>query len=147
MIKNTNQTSTKIQSVNNKWYVINAKNKNLGRLSSKVSHLLKGKNDPKYTPDKINNTNIIIINSKYIKVTGNKKKQKLYKRHSGKPGGLKIENFEKLNNRIPNKIIEHAIKGMLPKNRLGRMLFKKLKVYPENQHPHKAQQPINLDIY
>nr|QCI05699.1 ribosomal protein L13 [Cryptopleura ramosa] len=129
-----------------KWYIVDAKNQNLGRLSSQIAYLLIGKNYNTYTPYLKNSINIIIINSKFITITGKKKEQKTYKTHSGKPGGLKIESFQELNERIPNRIIEKAIKRMLPKNTLGRNLFKQLKVYPDAIHPHLAQQPILLTL-
>nr|YP_009394190.1 ribosomal protein L13 [Rhodomela confervoides]ARW62752.1 ribosomal protein L13 [Rhodomela confervoides] len=128
------------------WYIVDAKDKNLGRLSSKIAHILKDKNSIEYLPYQAGNTNIIIINSKGISVTGKKRKQKTYKRHSGRPGGLKVEVFEKLQKRIPNRIIEHAIRGMLPKNSLGRKLFKKIKIYQDDIHPHASQKPISLNI-
>lgn len=129
-----------------KWYIIDAKDQHLGRLGSQIAYILKGKNKKTYLPYLENTINIIVINSKLIKITGKKREQKTYKRHSGKPGGLKIETFDKLNQRIPNRIIEKAIKGMLPKNTLGRNLFKKLKVYPTTVHPHSAQKPIILKL-
>nr|CRF40177.1 Ribosomal protein L13 [Laurencia snackeyi] len=145
-IININKTFTKEIDDDLTWYLVDAKEKNLGRLSSKIAQLLMGKDIKEYSPFQASNKQIIIINSKYINVTGKKDKQKTYKRHSGRPGGLKTENFNKLKTRIPNRIIEHAIKGMLPKNNLGRKLFKKLKIYSDNQHPHAAQQPIELNI-
>nr|YP_009397501.1 ribosomal protein L13 [Dasyclonium flaccidum]ARW66687.1 ribosomal protein L13 [Dasyclonium flaccidum] len=148
MLLNKNKTlPEKInQTTNTQWYIIDAKNKNLGRLSSQIAYILRNKNNLKYMPYQISNTYIIIINSKHIKVTGNKAKQKTYKRHSGRPGGLKTETFENLQEKIPNRIIEHSIRGMLPKNSLGRKLFKRVKIYPNNQHPHSAQKPTNLNI-
>lgn len=122
-----------------KWYLINAKNQNLGRLSSKIANILTGKKNIMYTPHINHRAYIILTNAKYINVTGQKRSQKIYKRHSGRPGGLKIETFEQLNKRIPNRIIEKSIKGMLPKGRLGRKLFTQLKIYTENNHPHEAQ--------
>nr|YP_010951595.1 50S ribosomal protein L13 [Laurencia catarinensis]WMP12534.1 50S ribosomal protein L13 [Laurencia catarinensis] len=145
-IKNINKTFTKGITVNLTWYLVDAKEKNLGRLSSRIAQILMGKDIKEYAPFQESNKQIIIINSKYINVTGKKDKQKIYKRHSGKPGGLKAETFNKLKTRIPNRIIEHSIRGMLPKNNLGRKLFKKLKIYSENQHPHAAQKPIELNI-
>jgi len=137
LIKKTNET---------KWYIVDGKNKNLGRLSSNIAYILQGKNRKEYLPFKENKIKIIIINSKHIQVTGKKNEQKIYKRHSGRPGGLKTELFHQLQERIPNKIIEHAIKGMLPKNSLGRQLFKNLKIYSDNQHPHEAQTPTIINI-
>nr|ARW60261.1 ribosomal protein L13 [Laurencieae sp.] len=146
MIIDKNKTFIRKDSNNIKWYIIDAKEKNLGRLSSKIAYILRGKDTKEYSPFQESKINIIIINSKYINVTGKKSEQKTYKRHSGRPGGLRTEIFNKLQNRMPNRIIEHSIRGMLPKNNLGRKLFKKLKIYSENQHPHKAQKPIILDI-
>nr|QVY57989.1 50S ribosomal protein L13 [Betaphycus gelatinus] len=123
------------------WYLIDATSKNLGRLSTFISVLLKGKNDIKYTLHVNPKINVIIINAKNINVTGQKKSQKIYKRHSGRPGKLKKESFEQLNKRIPNRIIENSIKGMLPKNSLGKQLFRQLHVYPGNEHPYIAQKP------
>lgn len=128
------------------WYIIDAKEQTLGRLSSKVAHLLRGKTCNTYTPYLNNAIYVIIINSKLITITGKKKIQKTYKRHSGKPGGLKVETFDKLHDRIPNRIIEKSIKGMLPKNILGRNLFKQLKVYPNTIHSHSAQKPKLLNL-
>ena len=122
-----------------KWYLINAKNHHLGRLSSQIANILIGKNNITYTPHINHKIYIVITNTKYINVTGQKKLQKVYRRHSGRPGGLKIETFEQLNQRIPSRIIEKAIKGMLPKGPLGRKLFTQLKIYTENNHPHEAQ--------
>nr|YP_009397907.1 ribosomal protein L13 [Sonderella linearis]ARW67093.1 ribosomal protein L13 [Sonderella linearis] len=143
-----NKNETHIPKINNNinWYIIDAKDKTLGRLSSKIASILKGKNNISYTSYQENNIKIIVINSAQIKVTGNKNKFKTYKKHSGKPGGLKIKTFNELQQKMPNKIIEHSIKGMLPKNSLGRKLFKKLKVYSNTNHPHDGQQPIYLEI-
>ena len=128
------------------WYLIDAKEQNLGRLSSKIAHNLIGKTDKHYLPFRNNKIKVIVINSAYIKVTGKKNQQKLYKRHSGKPGGLKQETFSKLKSRLPHKIIEHSVQGMLPKNNLGKHLARHLKVYEHNAHPHEAQKPISLNI-
>ena len=130
-----------------KWYLINAKNQTLGRLSSKVANLLRGKDKLSFTPNIINLTYIIIINSEYITVSGKKPYQKFYRRHSGRPGGLKQETFEKLQKKSPNKIIETSIKGMLPKGPLGRKLFTHLKVYSSNAHPHKQQKPEEILLH
>lgn len=138
-----NQNKTYIQkaSIAQSWYIIDAKEKNLGRISTLIANILRGKNEKDYNTN-INHQNyIIIINSKNIKVTGQKKHQKLYRRHSGKPGSMKVETFTELQKRIPNRIIEKAVKGMLPKGRLGRQLFNQIKIYEEAQHPHNAQKP------
>nr|YP_009393779.1 ribosomal protein L13 [Caloglossa beccarii]ARW62341.1 ribosomal protein L13 [Caloglossa beccarii] len=147
MLINKNKTYFKSSITNqNQWYLINAANQNLGRFSSKIAYMLRGKNSTEYAPHIKNNIYIIIINSKLIKVTGNKRKQKTYKRHSGKPGGLKTETFDNLQKRLPNKILEKSIKGMLPKNSLGRQIFTQIKIYADNKHPHSAQQPKLLQI-
>jgi large subunit ribosomal protein L13 len=128
------------------WYVIDASNQRLGRLASEVAILLRGKNKPTYTPHLDTGDFVIVINAEQIEVTGRKRSQKLYRRHSGRPGGMKTETFEKLQARIPERIIEQAVKGMLPKNTLGRQLFTKLKVYAGADHPHAAQKPEVLTL-
>ena len=132
--------------IKQEWYIVDATNQNLGRLSSQIAYKLRGKKENTYTPHMNNNIHIIIINSKLINITGNKDKQKKYIRHSGRPGGLKVEIFEKLQQRIPNRILEKAIKGMLPKNALGRKLFKQLKIYSHNIHPHSSQKPTLIEF-
>nr|YP_009293775.1 ribosomal protein L13 [Rhodymenia pseudopalmata]AOM64457.1 ribosomal protein L13 [Rhodymenia pseudopalmata] len=129
-----------------KWYLIDAKNQTLGRLSTCVANILLGKHETEYTPYLCSNNYVIIINAKYICVTGNKKYNKLYKRHSGRPGGMKIECFEQLKKRIPGRIMEKSIKGMLGKGPMGYKLFKQLKIYKENQHPHLAQKPYPVSL-
>lgn len=143
---NKNKTFLKKSEENVKWYIVDAKNYRLGRLTSKIASILKNKHEAEYLPYQEGKSNVIIINSKKIQTTGKKSQQKSYKRHSGRPGGMKTEIFEKLQERIPNRIIEHALKGMLPKNSLGRKLFKKVKIYPNNQHPHQSQNPIQINI-
>lgn len=129
-----------------KWYIIDAKNKCLGRLSTKIASLLRGKNKVIFTPSQNIGDYIIVINIDQVRVTGKKFTQKLYFRHSGRPGGKTIETFENLQNRLPERIFEKAVKGMLPKNRLGRVLFTKLKLYKGSNHPHSAQNPCYIDI-
>nr|YP_009399777.1 ribosomal protein L13 [Digenea simplex]ARW69596.1 ribosomal protein L13 [Digenea simplex] len=146
MLTRNNETIIIKNNHQEEWYVVDATNKKLGRLTSQIAYILRGKNKTKYLEYTLNNTKIIIINSRNIIVTGKKNKQKTYKRHSGRPGSLKTESFETLNKRAPNKIIEKAIKGMLPKNSLGRQLFKQVKVYEDSKHPHRSQKPIFLDI-
>nr|YP_010904331.1 ribosomal protein L13 [Catenella fusiformis]WCH57582.1 ribosomal protein L13 [Catenella fusiformis] len=124
-----------------KWYLIDASRQNLGRLSTYIATLLKGKNNSTYTPYVNPKVYIIIVNAKDINITGQKKYQKVYRRHSGKPGELKTESFIHLNKRIPSRIIENCIKGMLPKGNLGRELFRQLKVYSDHNHPHSVQKP------
>nr|AOM64659.1 ribosomal protein L13 [Riquetophycus sp.] len=135
-----------IRDKNRIWYLIDAQEQNLGRLSTQISILLRGKNDVLYTPN-VNSMNyIIVINAKYINITGQKRSQKIYKRHSGRPGGLKMETFNQLNHRIPARIIEKSIRGMLPHNALGRQLFKQLKIYGDKNHPHAAQKPTIIEL-
>jgi large subunit ribosomal protein L13 len=128
------------------WYVVDAADQRLGRLATEVAMILRGKNKPEYTPHMDTGDFVIIINAEKVTVTGKKRTQKLYRRHSGRPGGMKTETFDKLQQRIPERIVEHAVKGMLPKNSLGRQLFTKLKVYAGPTHPHAAQQPKELKI-
>lgn len=135
-----------IDSIDRKWHVVDASNQRLGRLAVQVAEILRGKNKPTFTPHLDTGDFVIIINAEKIQVTGKKSSQKLYRRHSGRPGGMKTETFEKLQARLPERIIETAVKGMLPKNSLGRQLFTKLKVYAGPSHPHDAQQPEILTI-
>ena len=129
-----------------KWYIVDAANQRLGRLATEIAMVLRGKRKPTYTPHMDTGDFIIVINAEKIEVTGKKRSQKLYRRHSGRPGGMKVETFSKLQARVPERIIEQAVKGMLPKNSLGRQLFTKLKVYTGSVHPHQAQQPEVLTI-
>lgn len=128
------------------WYVIDATNQRLGRLASEIAMVLRGKNKPHYTPHMDTGDFVIVVNAEKVEVTGKKRTQKLYRRHSGRPGGMKTETFDKLQQRLPERIVEHAIKGMLPKNSLGRQLFTKVKVYAGPTHPHAAQKPKELQI-
>jgi len=136
-----------IDSINRQWYLVDAENQTLGRLASEVASVLRGKNKANFTPHLDTGDFVVVVNAEKIRVTGKKAEQKLYRRHSGRPGGMKVENFNSLQNRIPERIIEKAIKGMLPHNSLGRQLFRKLKVYKGADHPHAAQNPqiLNLD--
>jgi large subunit ribosomal protein L13 len=126
--------------------VVDAKGQRLGRLATKVARLLRGKDKPIYTPFLDTGDYVIVINAREVEVTGKKRSQKLYRRHSGRPGGMKVETFAQLQARLPERIIEEAVWGMLPKNRLGRALFTKLRVYPGPEHPHAAQQPQVLPL-
>lgn len=137
-----NKTFIPIPNKKTRWYLVNAEGKTLGRLATQIITILKGKNDIIYAPFLNSNHYIIIINAKNIKVTGNKISQKTYNRHSGQPGGLKVRTFEQLQQKLPHKILETAIYKMLPKSKLGKKLFKNIKVYSENTHPHTAQKPI-----
>jgi large subunit ribosomal protein L13 len=135
-----------VDSLDRQWYLVDAENQTLGRLASEVASVLRGKNKPTYTPHLDTGDFVIVINADKIRVSGNKATQKLYRRHSGRPGGMKTETFAHLQARIPERIVEKAIKGMLPHNALGRQLFRKLKVYKGSEHPHAAQQPQVLAL-
>jgi len=132
--------------IERKWYVVDATDQRLGRLASEVANVLRGKNKPTFTPHLDTGDFVIIVNAEKVDVTGKKRTQKLYRRHSGRPGGMKVENFTKLQSRLPERIVEQAVKGMLPKSSLGRQLFTKLKVYAGPTHPHAAQQPEVLTL-
>ncbi len=134
------------QSIERDWYLVDATDKRLGRLATEVAMILRGKKKPEFTPHLDTGDFVIIINAEKVAVTGKKRTQKLYRRHSGRPGGMKTETFAKLQQRLPERILEHAIKGMLPKNSLGKQLFTKLKVYAGPTHPHEAQQPKEITI-
>ncbi|ANV83691.1 50S ribosomal protein L13 [Picosynechococcus sp. PCC 7003] len=136
----------KQETLDQKWYVVDASDQRLGRLATEVAKVLRGKNKAEYTPHMDTGDFVIVVNAEKVVVTGRKPEQKLYRRHSGRPGGMKVETFNQLQDRIPERIIEKAVKGMLPKNALGRRLFTKLKVYAGNEHPHAAQQPEVLTI-
>nr|WDB00706.1 ribosomal protein L13 [Cavernulicola chilensis] len=129
-----------------KWYIIDAQNKILGRLSAKISKILQGKHKISYSPQENDGDFIIVINAEKVQVLGKKKYTKIYLRHSGRPGKMKRETFIELQNRIPSRIIEKSVAGMLPKNSLGRQMFKRLRVYSGVSHPHKAQIPEELNI-
>ena len=135
-----------IDSINRQWYLVDAENQTLGRLATEVAAVLRGKNKPYFTPHLDTGDFVVIVNAEKIQVTGRKGTQKLYRRHSGRPGGMKVETFNALRERIPERIVEKAIKGMLPHNALGRQLFRKLKVYKGSEHPHAAQNPKVLSI-
>lgn len=125
--------------IKREWHLINAEGKILGRLATDVAKMLMGKNRTNYVPYLDQGDFVVITNAAKVKVTGRKKQQKVYTSHSGYPGGLKQERFDKLVNRRPAVIIEHAVSGMLPKNRLGREMFKKLKVFAGSEHPYEKQ--------
>ena len=142
-----NKTSVpSIDSIDRQWYLVDAENQTLGRLATEVASVLRGKNKATYTPHLDTGDFVVVVNADKIRVIGNKSQQKLYRRHSGRPGGMKVETFEHLQERLPERIVEKAIKGMLPHNALGRQLFRKLKVYKGSEHPHAAQQPKPLQL-
>lgn len=138
--------SAKAEQVRQSWFIIDAKGKVLGRLATEIARRLKGKHKPEYTPHVDTGDYIVVVNANAVRVTGRKATDKVYYRHSGYPGGLKEETFEKLIARRPERVLELAVKGMLPKNSLGRSLLRKLKIYADNLHPHSAQQPEILEI-
>ena len=138
--------SAKPESVKRDWYVVDAADKTLGRLSSEIASRLRGKHKPEYTPHVDTGDYIVVVNAEKVAVTGKKAKDKMYYRHTGYIGGLKSISFEKLIDKAPERVIQGAVKGMLPRGPLGREMFKKLKVYAGDQHPHTAQQPQVLDI-
>ncbi|KTD25530.1 MULTISPECIES: 50S ribosomal protein L13 [Legionella] len=138
--------SAKAHEVKRDWYVIDASDKVLGRLATEIARRLRGKHKAEYTPHVDTGDYIIVTNAEKVTVTGRKFKEKMYYHHSGFPGGIKSTSFDKLQAKNPARIIELAVKGMLPKNPLGREMYRKLKVYIGNEHPHAAQQPKQLEI-
>ena len=138
--------SAKIGEIERKWWVIDAEDKVLGRMATLIADILRGKNKPVYTPHVDTGDFVVVVNAEKVLLTGAKKANKMYYHHTGFPGGIKEINAEKLLDKHPETIIEHAVKGMLPKNKLSRHLLKKLKVYAGPEHPHSAQQPQTLEI-
>jgi len=138
--------SAKTHEVKRDWYQIDATDKVLGRLASEIARRLRGKHKAEYTPHVDTGDFIVITNAEKVKVTGRKFKNKTYYRHTGYPGGIRATTFDKMQEKHPRRIIEIAVKGMLPKNVLGREMYRKLKVYVGDEHPHTAQQPIKLEI-
>jgi large subunit ribosomal protein L13 len=138
--------SAKAESVERDWFLIDADGKTLGRLATEIARRLRGKHKAVYTPHVDTGDYIVVINAEKVKVTGNKAKDKMYYNHSGYMGGLKQINFEDLIQKSPERVIEAAVKGMLPKNPLGRAMYRKLKVYAGANHKHTAQQPQVLEI-
>ena len=138
--------SAKAEDVQRDWFVVDASEKTLGRLASEIAHRLRGKHKAEYTPHVDTGDYIVVINAEKVVVTGAKTTDKMYHRHTGYPGGLKSMSFEQLIEKAPERVIQGAVKGMLPRNPLGRAMFKKLKVYAGAEHPHTAQQPQPLNI-
>lgn len=137
---------TKPAEVERSWYVVDAEGQTLGRLASQVAAVLRGKHKPIYSPSVDAGDFVIIVNADKIRVTGRRMEQKMYYRHSGYPGGLREINLTDQLKRFPTRPVELAVKGMLPKNKLGRQMFKKLKVYAGPEHPHEAQQPVPMEF-
>jgi len=138
--------SQRVQDVERSWYVVDAENRTLGRLASVIAHRLRGKHKPEYTPHVDAGDYIIVVNAEKVRVTGNKETGKIYYRHSGYPGGIKSTSLKKMRQTHPERILEKAVKGMLPRNPLGRAMFRKLRVYSGPNHPHAAQQPHPIEI-
>ncbi|MCU7837514.1 MAG: 50S ribosomal protein L13 [gamma proteobacterium symbiont of Taylorina sp.] len=138
--------TAKPETVERDWFIVDAENKTLGRLSTEIARRLRGKHKPEYTPHVDTGDYIIVINAEKVYVSGNKKTDKMYHHHTGYPGGLKSISFEKLIDKAPERVIETAVKGMLPKNPLGRAMYSKMKVYAGSEHPHTAQQPKTLEV-
>lgn len=132
--------------VEKNWYVVDAENRVLGRLASRVASILRGKNKPVYTPHMDTGDFVIVVNAKKVRLTGRKLDDKVYYHYSGYPGGLKSITARDLLEKKPEEVVRNAVKGMLPKNRLGRKMLKKLIIYPDNQHPHQAQQPQMIEF-
>ncbi|GIK26100.1 MAG: 50S ribosomal protein L13 [Rhodocyclales bacterium] len=138
--------SAKPHEVKRDWFVVDATDKVLGRLATEIARRLRGKHKPEYTPHVDTGDYIVVVNAEKLRVTGAKAEQKVYYRHSGYPGGIYEDTFTKLQQRAPSRVLEIAVKGMLPKGPLGYAMIKKLKVYAGGDHPHVAQQPKSLEI-
>ena len=138
--------SVKAETAQHSWYVIDADGQTLGRLATEVARRLRGKHKTEYTPHIDTGDYIVVVNAEKVQVTGRKASDKMYYRHTGHPGGLKQVNFTQMIERSPEKVIERAVKGMLPRNSLGRAMYRKLKVYAGQEHPHEAQQPETLTL-
>ena len=132
--------------IERKWFLVDAREKSLGRMASKIAYILRGKHKPFFTPSVDTGDFVIVINADQVHLTGKKWKQKVYYHHTGYPGGIKSITAEKLRDKRPEDLIRKAVKGMLPKNPLGRKMFKKLKVYAGKEHPHQAQKPESLNL-
>lgn len=138
--------SAKAHEVKREWFVVDATDKVLGRLASEIAHRLRGKHKAEFTPHVDTGDYIVVLNVDKLRVTGNKSEGKIYHRHTGYPGGIYSTTFAKMHDRFPGRVLEKAVKGMLPKGPLGYAMFRKLKVYAGSQHDHSAQQPKPLEI-
>jgi large subunit ribosomal protein L13 len=132
--------------VERKWYVVDAEGKHLGRLATEIVRVLRGKNKPQYTPHVDVGDFVVVINADRVAVTGRKAEQRVYRRHSGYPGGMKETSYEQMLARKPTEVLRKAVYGMMPKTRLARKQFKKLKIYAGSEHPHAAQDPQRLEV-
>jgi len=138
--------STRAQDVVHDWYIVDASQYTLGRLAAALAHRLRGKHKPQYTPHVDTGDYIVVVNAEQVQVTGRKETDKIYYRHTGYPGGIKSRTLEEMREKRPEQIIQRAVKGMLPRNPLGRQVARKLKVYRGSEHPHTAQQPRELTL-
>jgi len=138
--------TARAEDIGREWFLVNAEGKTLGRLASEIAQVLRGKHKPIYTPHLDCGDFVIVVNAEKVRVTGRKLDQKMYYRHTGYPGGIKSISLRNQLQKHPERVLEAAVRGMLPKNRLGRKMFKKLKVYAGNSHPHQAQQPRVLEL-
>jgi large subunit ribosomal protein L13 len=132
--------------VERRWYVVDAEGQTLGRLATEIARILRGKNKPQYTPHVDTGDFVVVVNAEKVVVTGKKAEQKVYRRHSGYPGGLKETSYEQMMERRPTEILRRAVKGMMPKNRLARQQLRKLKIYAGPEHPHAAQNPQPYEV-
>jgi large subunit ribosomal protein L13 len=138
--------SAKNETARHDWYVVDATDKTLGRMATEIARRLRGKHKPEFTPHIDTGDYIVVINAEKVKVTGSKTTDKMYHHHTGFPGGIKSVSFNKLQDKAPERIIQLAVKGMMPRNRLSRAMLSKLKIYAGAEHPHTAQQPVELKI-
>ena len=143
---NNKTFSPKASDLTDEWWVVDATDLPLGRLASEVAKLIRGKHKPTFAPHVDGGDHVIVVNASKVAIASNKSQEKIYYRHSGFPGGIKAETFESLLERRPEQVVERAVKGMLPKNRLGRKMTAKLKVYAGPEHPHQAQKPQTLEL-
>jgi len=132
--------------VDHRWVLVNAEGKILGRLATELAKILRGKNKPTFTPHVDTGDFVVVVNAGKVTLTGKKMKSKMYYHHTGRPGGIRVTNAEKLLSQKPTELIRLAVKGMLPKNSLGREMLRKLKIYAGPKHPHEAQQPVSLEM-
>ena len=139
-------SAPKVNEIKRQWYVVDATDKILGRLASEVAQVLRGKRKPEYAPHADIGDHVIVINAEKVRITGNKAEDKVYYRHTGYPGGLRSTSYRRMQERHPDRVIRKAVRGMLPHNNLGRMQFKKLRVYAGGEHRHEAQNPQPLEL-
>lgn len=138
--------SAKKETAKHDWFVVDATDKTLGRMATEIANRLRGKHKPEFTPHVDTGDYVVVVNAEKVKVTGNKTSDKMYYHHTGYPGGIKSISFDKLIDKAPERAIESAVKGMMPKNKLSRAMLSKLKVYAGSEHPHQAQQPQLLEL-